>query len=391
MEYRELGATGVEVSKLSLGAMMFGAWGNPDHDDGDPDHPRRARRRDQRRRHRRRLLGRRDRGDRRQGARRAARRGRAGDEVPRPDGRGPEPERQLAALDHAGGRGEPPPPEHRLDRHLPGAPPRARHRRRRDARRAHRPRPRREDPLPRQLDLPGATRSSRRSGSAERRGRERFRCEQPPYSMLVRGHRARRAPDLRALRDGRDLVEPARRRLALGPLPHGSRAPGEHRSEPHSVALRHVAARRTSASSRPPSSSPCSPRRPGLSLVHLAIAFVVNHPAVTSAIIGPRTMEHLESQLGAADVVLTRRRARPHRRDHLPGHELEPARRRLPAARGRRPDSPPRTADAVSPTDVNVVGRELLPCSAEPLTGFYRNGCCSTGPEDIGSHTVCVS
>ncbi len=40
--------------------------------------------------------------------------------------------------------------------------------------------------------------------------------------------------------------------------------------------------------------------------------------------------------------------------------------------------------------DVNVVGGELLPCSAKPLTGFYRNGCCSTGPEDAGSHTVCV-
>ncbi len=40
--------------------------------------------------------------------------------------------------------------------------------------------------------------------------------------------------------------------------------------------------------------------------------------------------------------------------------------------------------------DVNVVGGELLPCSTEPLTGFYRNGCCSTGPDDVGSHTVCV-
>ena len=42
----------------------------------------------------------------------------------------------------------------------------------------------------------------------------------------------------------------------------------------------------------------------GLSLIHMALAFVIRHPAVTSAIIGPRTMEHLESQLGAADVVL---------------------------------------------------------------------------------------
>jgi len=40
--------------------------------------------------------------------------------------------------------------------------------------------------------------------------------------------------------------------------------------------------------------------------------------------------------------------------------------------------------------DVNVVGGELLPCSTEPLTGFFRDGCCSTGPEDAGSHTVCA-
>ena len=40
--------------------------------------------------------------------------------------------------------------------------------------------------------------------------------------------------------------------------------------------------------------------------------------------------------------------------------------------------------------DVNVVGGQLLPCSTDPVTGFYRNGCCSTGTEDLGSHTVCV-
>ena len=43
----------------------------------------------------------------------------------------------------------------------------------------------------------------------------------------------------------------------------------------------------------------------GLSLVHLALAFVMQHPAVTAPIIGPRTMDHLESQLGAADVTLS--------------------------------------------------------------------------------------
>jgi aryl-alcohol dehydrogenase-like predicted oxidoreductase len=42
-----------------------------------------------------------------------------------------------------------------------------------------------------------------------------------------------------------------------------------------------------------------------MSLIHLALAFTLAHPAVTAPIIGPRTMEHLESQLGAADVTLT--------------------------------------------------------------------------------------
>ncbi len=37
----------------------------------------------------------------------------------------------------------------------------------------------------------------------------------------------------------------------------------------------------------------------------------------------------------------------------------------------------------------NLLGEELIPCSLEPLTGFYRDGCCETGPSDMGSHTVC--
>lgn len=39
---------------------------------------------------------------------------------------------------------------------------------------------------------------------------------------------------------------------------------------------------------------------------------------------------------------------------------------------------------------MNVFGQPLTTCSAEPLTGFYRNGCCDTGTEDVGVHTVCV-
>jgi len=40
--------------------------------------------------------------------------------------------------------------------------------------------------------------------------------------------------------------------------------------------------------------------------------------------------------------------------------------------------------------DRNVLGGPLQPCGSDPLTGFYRDGCCSTGPEDIGLHTICA-
>lgn len=39
---------------------------------------------------------------------------------------------------------------------------------------------------------------------------------------------------------------------------------------------------------------------------------------------------------------------------------------------------------------VNVLGHPLAPCSTAPVTGFFRNGCCDTGPEDQGLHTVCA-
>jgi uncharacterized protein (DUF2237 family) len=40
--------------------------------------------------------------------------------------------------------------------------------------------------------------------------------------------------------------------------------------------------------------------------------------------------------------------------------------------------------------DRNVLGGELEQCGVEPRTGFYRDGCCTTGPEDVGSHTICA-
>ncbi|WP_420417328.1 DUF2237 family protein [Pacificispira sp.] len=47
-------------------------------------------------------------------------------------------------------------------------------------------------------------------------------------------------------------------------------------------------------------------------------------------------------------------------------------------------------ANDTHPAQRNVIGEALMPCSVDPVTGFFRDGCCKTGPEDIGSHTVCA-
>ena len=67
----------------------------------------------------------------------------------------------------------------------------------------------------------------------------------------------------------------------------------------------------------------------GITLIEMALAFVIRHPAVTAAIIGPRTMEQLESQLSAADVELSDEVL--DRIDEIvpPGRQPEPGRRRL--------------------------------------------------------------
>jgi uncharacterized protein len=41
-------------------------------------------------------------------------------------------------------------------------------------------------------------------------------------------------------------------------------------------------------------------------------------------------------------------------------------------------------------TSRNILGGEMEVCGTDPMTGFYRDGCCETGPEDLGSHTVCA-
>ncbi len=196
------------------------------------DHPPRARRGHQLHRHRRRVLARRVGGDRRQGAgRRQARQRRAGHQGPRHDGRRPQRVRQLAPLDHQGGREQPPAAADRLDRPLPDPPPGGGHRHRRDARRADRPGPRRQGPLHRLLDLPGQP--DRRGPVGGRAARPRALRLRAAAVLDARARdRERRAADRSALRDGRDPVEPAGRRLAVGSLPHGrAELPTSHRAE----------------------------------------------------------------------------------------------------------------------------------------------------------------
>ncbi len=47
-------------------------------------------------------------------------------------------------------------------------------------------------------------------------------------------------------------------------------------------------------------------------------------------------------------------------------------------------------SDTAAMADRNVLGGELEACGADPVTGFYRDGCCTTGVEDLGSHTICA-
>jgi aryl-alcohol dehydrogenase-like predicted oxidoreductase len=139
---------------------------------------------------------------------------------------------------------------------------------------------------------------------AERRNRERFVCEQPPYSLLVRGVEADVLPTCR--RHGMGVIPwsplaggwlsgkyrkdgdvPTSRRAERIPARYDMSDPGNQRKLDAADALGKLA------------------DEAGMSLIHMALAFVVNHPVVTSAIIGPRTMDHLEGQLGATDVELT--------------------------------------------------------------------------------------
>ncbi len=138
---------------------------------------------------------------------------------------------------------------------------------------------------------------------ARDRSRERFVCEQPPYSILARGIEADVLPSCREFGMGVIAWSPlaggwlsgrwrkgaedlTSRRAAMIPQRYDLAIPANQAKLEAADALARLA------------------DEAGISLIHMAIAFVVRHPAVTAAIIGPRTMEQLESQLGAAQVHL---------------------------------------------------------------------------------------
>jgi aryl-alcohol dehydrogenase-like predicted oxidoreductase len=301
MELRPLGRTGVSVSKLCLGTMMFGAWGNPDHDEsiriihaaldaginfvdtadiysaGESEE----------------IVGK-------------ALKGRRDDVVLATKFWGPmgeDPNRRgvsrrwiIAEVEHS---------LRRLGTDWI------------DLYQMHRPDPETDidETLGALTDLvqQGKVRSIGASSfsagqiveaqwAARERRLQRFVTEQPPYSLLVRGIELDVLPT--AQRHGMGI-------LTYSPLAGGWLSGRWHAdASPTSPARQRLAARYDM-------SLPENQRKleaaealakvaddAGLSLIELSIAFVVNHPAVTSAIIGPRTMEQLDSQLPAAGVTL---------------------------------------------------------------------------------------
>jgi aryl-alcohol dehydrogenase-like predicted oxidoreductase len=303
MEHRALGTTGVEVSPLCLGAMMFGAWGNTDHDDSI-----------------RIIHGALDAGINFIDTADVYSRGESEEIVGKAleDGRR---DRVVLATKVHGSMGDDPNERGNSRRWIMKEVESSLRRLRTDwidLYQIHRPEPDTDidETLGALTDLVRAGKI-RYIGSStfpasqiveaqwvsQKRGRERFVCEQPPYSLLARGVEADVLPTCRRhgigvmpwsplaggwlsgrYRKGAD-IDPSRR-AQMVPRRYDMSLPENQRKLDAADALGRLA------------------DEAGLTLIHLALAFVIRHPAVTAAITGPRTMDHLEAQLGAADVQL---------------------------------------------------------------------------------------
>jgi aryl-alcohol dehydrogenase-like predicted oxidoreductase len=139
---------------------------------------------------------------------------------------------------------------------------------------------------------------------AEKRVRERFITEQPPYSLLVRGIENDVLPTCKRYGMGVIPWSPLAGGWLTGKWRKGHDAPESTRAQrlPHRYDLSLPENQRKLDAAEELAKLA---EEAGISLIHMAIAFVMRHPAVTAPIIGPRTMEQLESQLGAAEVELS--------------------------------------------------------------------------------------
>jgi aryl-alcohol dehydrogenase-like predicted oxidoreductase len=138
---------------------------------------------------------------------------------------------------------------------------------------------------------------------ARDRGHQRFVCEQPPYSILVRGIEADVLPTCLEFGMGAIVWSPLAGGWLSGRWRKGADDLTSRRAEriPQRYDLSMPA---NQAKLEAADALARLADEAGISLVHMALAFVLRHPAVTAAIIGPRTMDQLESQLGAEDVQL---------------------------------------------------------------------------------------
>ena len=138
---------------------------------------------------------------------------------------------------------------------------------------------------------------------SQSRGRERFRCEQPPYSIFARRIEADVLPTCQRYGMGVVVWSPLSQGWLTGKWRRGQKPNDTNRQnlQPHLYDM-----------NRPDNQRKLDlveqlaavADQAGISLMHMAIAFTCAHPAVTSSIIGPRTFEQLEGLLAGADVVL---------------------------------------------------------------------------------------
>jgi len=140
--------------------------------------------------------------------------------------------------------------------------------------------------------------------TAQQRGLGRFVTEQPPYSILVRGIEADVLPVAEQYGMGVLPWSPLAGGWLTGRYRKGQDVPESNRAKrmPGRYDLTKPENQRKLDAAE---ELAVLAENSGMSLIHLALAFVMQHPAVTAPIIGPRTMEQLESQLDAVDVILT--------------------------------------------------------------------------------------